>query len=135
MPQYITPFAQSVKASLLVRFFGWCSFLARESADMEVSAGEVRPAAAAGSLGNGSFIDGGQVPFFDHDPALDDGIVHWAPETHRSQHIGGTVFTAHQLQPAAVHKEQVGAFANGQLADIIPAQQPALPRVAIFNTW
>ena len=64
------------------------------------------------------------MPFFDHDPTLDHGIVYRAPEAHCSQHIGGAELAAHQLQAAAVHQEQVSALAHSQLADVCPAQQP-----------
>lgn len=68
------------------------------------------------------------------DTAMNHGVVHRAPDAYGTQHRLGVEAGTHQLQTAAVDHKEVGALAHRQLADIVPAQQPALPRVAIFST-
>ena len=58
----------------------------------------------------------------DGDPAVYYRVVHRPPEPHGGQHVFRVEAAAHQLQPAAVHQEEVGAPALLHAADVRPPQ-------------
>ena len=63
------------------------------------------------------------MPLPDGDAAIDYGAVHRTPETHGAKDGFGVIEPADKLQPPGIHQKEVGALADGKLADILPAQE------------